>query len=166
MHMNKNRKARLGLLAFAIVILVVFYLPKFFEQSIPEICIEDGTCEHEEYAKSIITYLPLILLLGFFFGVLLSFFYFEKKVDLPVNLENKNKSLLSMFNPSERKVISKIIENGGKALQSEISRIEGIGKVKAHRVIDRLVRRGVLEKEELGKTNMLKLRKDLFGLFN
>ena len=159
--MDKNRRVLAGLLAVAFFMLIIIYLPKSFEEGIPAICIDEGTCQHEVYLESIISYLPAIIVLGFILGVAASYFYFERKIELPVPAVDRNKVLLSLLQPSERKVITKILESNGEALQSDISRIEGLGKVKAHRVIEKLVRRGVLEKEQKGKTNVLKLRKDL-----
>ncbi|MFH1393978.1 MAG: hypothetical protein ABII71_03215 [Candidatus Micrarchaeota archaeon] len=158
---DKNRKVFLGLVAVALFMLVVFYVPRFFEQEVPKICIEDGICQHEQYAETVIALMPAIIVLGFLFGVAASYLYFERKIELPVPSADKNKAYLSMLHPSERKIMQKIIESGGESLQSDLSRIEGVGKVRAHRVIDRLIRRGVLEKEEKGKTNILRLRKDL-----
>jgi len=45
------------------------------------------------------------------------------------------------------------------------SRIEGIGKVKAHRILERLEKRGILAKEQYGKTNMVKLTEKYRKLF-
>ncbi len=162
---DRNRKALLGLIALAAFVLVVFYIPKFFEQEIPQICIENGACQHEAYVNSLIAFMPGIIILGFLFGVAAAYFYFERKIELPVPAADKDKALLSMLHPSERKIIRKIVDNNGEALQSELSRIEGVGKVRAHRVIDRLIRRGVLEKEQKGKTNVLRLRKDIMDAF-
>ncbi|HID72836.1 TPA: hypothetical protein EYP38_02740 [Candidatus Micrarchaeota archaeon] len=158
---EKNRKVLFGLIAVAIFVLVVFYLPRFFEQEIPTVCIANGECQHEAYVDSVISFMPAIIVLGFLLGVGASYFYFERKIELPVPQADRNKALLSMLHPSERKIMQKIIDNGGEALQSDLSRIEGVGKVRAHRVIDRLIRRGVLEKEEKGKTNVLRLKKDI-----
>ena len=158
---DKNVKVLAGLIAISLFVLLVFYIPRFFEGGTPTVCIEEGTCLHEAYLEDVIAYLPLMIIIGFLFGVVASYFYFERKIELPVPSADKEKILLSLLQPSERKIMAKIVEKGGEALQSEISRVEGVGKVKAHRVIERLVRRGVLEKEQMGKTNILRLRKDL-----
>lgn len=158
---SKNLKILLGLIAISVFVLLVFYIPGFFEGQIPLICIEDGNCQHEQYLNDVISAIPLIIVIGFVFGVLVSFFYFERKIEVPVPSQDRTAVLLTILQPAERKVVAKIIENGGQALQSELSRIEGVGKVKAHRVIERLIKRGVLEKEQMGKTNILRLRKDL-----
>jgi hypothetical protein len=159
--MTNNRKVLAGLILIAAFVLIVFYTPTIFESRIPVVCIEDGVCQHEEYLQSLITYLPAVLVLGFMFGVLTSYMYLERKAELPIPSLNRVESILLLLNPTERKIIKKIVDGGGNALQSDISRIEGIGKVRAHRTIDKLIRRGVLIKEEKGKTNILKLKKEI-----
>lgn len=158
---DKNMKALAGLIAIALFVLLVFYIPQIFEGGAPTACFDGGTCLHEAYLEDIIAYLPAMIVVGFIFGVVAAYFYFERKIELPVPSVDKKKAFLSLLQPSERKIIGKIVEKGGEALQSEISRVEGVGKVKAHRVIERLVKRGVLEKEQMGKTNILRLRKDI-----
>lgn len=158
---NKNQRVLFGLLALDIFVLGVFYLPKFFESSIPKICITDGGCQHEDYLNSVLSYMPLVVVLGFVFGIIVSYLYFERKVNVPAPSKDSKKALLSMLNPLEAKVIRKVLENNGEVLQADVSRLEGVGKVKAHRVIDRLLRRGVLEKEQKGKINILRIRKDI-----
>ena len=159
--MADNKKILAGLVALAVFVLIVFYIPRFFESGIPAVCIVDGVCEHEQYLNSLITYLPAILVLGFLIGVAASYFYFERKIELPVPSPDKVKNVLLLLNPTERKIISQLVADKGQSLQSDISRIEGIGKVKAHRTIEKLIRRGVIEKEEKGKTNILKLKKEI-----
>lgn len=74
--------------------------------------------------------------------------------------------ILSLLKNNERKIISYLIQNDGKVLQSEISRLDGIGKVKAHRHVAVLIKRGIIIKESQGKTNMLFLSNEIKKLFN
>jgi hypothetical protein len=159
--MTDNRKVLAGLILLAAFVLIVFYTPTIFESGIPVVCIEDGVCQHEQYLESLITYIPAILVIGFVIGIISAYLYFERKVEIPTPSVNRLESVLLLLNPFERKIIKRIVDDGGSSLQSDISRLEGIGKVRAHRTIDKLIRRGVLEKEEKGKTNVLKLKKEI-----
>jgi uncharacterized membrane protein len=75
--------------------------------------------------------------------------------------ENKEKkiqlifSLVEMLNPEEKEIIKKLLENKGEILQSKLSR--SFGKVKTFRVLENLRKRGIIEKEPYGKTNVIKL---------
>lgn len=157
----QNKKVLLGLVLLALLIALVYYLPHFAESTKPLVCLDQGgNCEHEAYADMLILYLPLVLIIGFVLGIGSAYLYFEKKVDLPKK-DAAEKSLLVALPSDERKVVQKVIAEGGRVTQSELSRLEGVGKVKAHRIIDRLVKRGILEKEYNGKTNIIRIRKEL-----
>jgi len=80
--------------------------------------------------------------------------------------EEKNKlttngNILKLLNQNERKVVEKIIENKGSALQSEISRMDDMTKLKAHRAVKELERKGIIKLEQYGKTNRINLSKDI-----
>ena len=74
---------------------------------------------------------------------------------------NNNGSILKLLNLNEKKVVEKLIENNGSALQSEISRMEGMTKLKAHRAVKELERKGIVKLEQYGKTNKIILAKDI-----
>lgn len=158
---RKNIKILAGLIAMALFVLMVFYAPRFFEQEVPGICFDGEICQHEEYLESVIAYIPGVIVLGFLFGLIVSYMYFERKLEVPLPATDKKAVLLSLLEPSERKVLAKIVEGGGEALQSDVSRVEGVGKVKAHRILERLVKRGVIHKEQKGKTNILRLKREI-----
>lgn len=81
----------------------------------------------------------------------------------PIEIDDKN-IILKFLNPSERKVIEKLIERKGKTLQSEISQMEGMTKLKTHRAVKDLERKGIIVRESYGKTNRIILSKDIKDL--
>ena len=60
----------------------------------------------------------------------------------------------------ERRVVEYLERNGGQALQKEIARELGITRLKAHRLISSLRKRGVVEVEPWGNTNLVRLNKE------
>lgn len=74
---------------------------------------------------------------------------------------DNNASILKLLNSNEKKVIERIIGNKGSAFQSEISRMEGMTKLKAHRAVKELERKGIVKLEQYGKTNKIILAKDI-----
>jgi uncharacterized membrane protein len=74
---------------------------------------------------------------------------------------NNNDSILKLLNLNEKKVIEKLIETKGSALQSEIGRMDGMTKLKAHRAVKELERKGIVKLEQYGKTNRIILAKDI-----
>jgi DNA-binding MarR family transcriptional regulator len=95
-------------------------------------------------------------------------FKFIKKKNLSPNkihyqeIENKN-IILKFLNPSERKVMEALIENGGKILQSEITRMKGMTKLKTHRAVTDLEKKGIIVRESYGKTYRIILSEDVKG---
>lgn len=84
----------------------------------------------------------------------------SKKVNRKSKKPSVNGSILKLLSSNEKKVIQRIIENKGTTLQSEISRMEDMTKLKAHRTVKELERKGVIKIEQFGKTNKLILNKD------
>ena len=74
---------------------------------------------------------------------------------------NNNGSILKLFNLNEKRVIEKLIETKGSALQSEIGRMDGMTKLKVHRAVKELERKGIVKLEQYGKTNRIILAKDI-----
>jgi hypothetical protein len=159
--MKNNLRILLGLLVVVLLYLILYGLPNFIKETNPTVCSVDGQCEHEA-RMNLLTYLsPIFVAVGFVLGALAFYFFTESKKTEYVEVKPNPEAILKLLPPEERKVVSKIVEEGGKALQSEISLLEGIGKVKSHRIVDRLEKRGVVEKERHGKTNLVRLAKEL-----
>ena len=93
-----------------------------------------------------------------------------KKHDNPTNskrkIENGNTHLILKFlRPDERKVVEKLIENKGKVFQSEITRMQGMTKLKTHRAIKELEFKGIIKIQKDGMTNKITLSEDVKELF-
>lgn len=69
--------------------------------------------------------------------------------------------VLKFLNPGERKVMEMLIESKDALLQSEISRMDGMTKLKTHRAVRDLERKGIIRIESYGKTNRIILSKDI-----
>jgi len=65
--------------------------------------------------------------------------------------------LIRILTNDERRVVEYIINNGGEALQKDIARELRLSRLKTHRIISSLKKRGVVEVEPWGNTNRVKL---------
>jgi len=72
--------------------------------------------------------------------------------------------LLKFLSVNERKVIDKLIEKKGVIMQSEISRMEGMDKLKTHRTIKELEKKDIVKIESNGKTNKIILNDKIMEL--
>jgi len=64
---------------------------------------------------------------------------------------------IRMLEPDEKRVVEALINSGGVMLQKDISRELGLSRVKTHRVLVKLLRRGVVTAEKYYNTNRIKL---------
>jgi hypothetical protein len=161
--MDENRKMAIGIILLVLAVALFVNLPYLIQQTNPTTCTtETGDCLHEERVNQLTATLPLFVILGFVLGVLV--FYFTSSRKTAVQAVPKKETLLLLLEGDERKVVERVSAEGGRVLQSEISHYPGIGKVKAHRIIERLVSRGVIQKESHGKTNLVKLSPQIKAL--
>lgn len=73
--------------------------------------------------------------------------------------------LLKFLNEDEREVVKLMLSKKGSVYQSEIAALEGMGRVRAHRIVCRLEKRGVVSVRKAGKINIVQLPEEfLHGL--
>lgn len=90
----------------------------------------------------------------------------DEKPSKSDDLKNQyQKILLKFLNYNENRVMKTLIENGGSILQSEISRLPNMGKVKAHRTLNDMKTKGLIDLEPYGKTNKISLSNDVGKIF-
>ncbi|MBS3069558.1 hypothetical protein J4441_04290 [Candidatus Micrarchaeota archaeon] len=69
--------------------------------------------------------------------------------------------LLKFLSGDERSVVELMLRKRGSVYQSEIAALEGVGRVRAHRVVGKLAKRGVISVRKAGKINVLELAPEL-----
>jgi len=65
--------------------------------------------------------------------------------------------MLRVLNDDERKVIETLAAEGGTMLQKDIRWKTGLSRVKTHRILFRLNKRGIVSAEKYYNTNKIKL---------
>ncbi|MCX6799479.1 MAG: hypothetical protein NTW59_05295 [Candidatus Diapherotrites archaeon] len=156
-----NKRAIAGGVALICIIALVFYLPSIISATKSEVCTIDGVCQHELQLNFLTQLVPVFVLSGIIIGAIVFFFVTSKIESKQRDVKKIAGVMLRFLNPDERKLVNLLIENNGKVLQAEVSRLPGMGKVKSHRVVQRLIDRGVIEKETLGKTNIVRFAKEI-----
>ncbi|MFH1225264.1 MAG: hypothetical protein V1676_05670 [Candidatus Diapherotrites archaeon] len=152
-----NRRAIAGIVVLLCVMALVLYLPPLLNETNPGVCYVGGVCQHEKRIEVLNQLVPFFILGGVAIGALVFFFMTSKLEDKGKELKKVTSALVQFLGKDEKAVVQKILENGGKVYQSEVSRIETVGKLKSHRILQRLADRGVIEIEKHGKTNIIKL---------
>jgi len=115
--------------------------------------------------SSLLFYLiPISAFFGLFVGFLIYYLLNEEIEKKEKDINIKSRTILNLLTEPEKKIIEKIIENDGKIRQYELTYIEGVSKVKVHRLILKLEENGIIKKERLGKVNNLILNKDIYNM--
>ncbi len=78
---------------------------------------------------------------------------------------NMNSVILNLLNANEKKIVKKLMIQNGASFQSEINMMENMGKVKTHRTIRDLARKGIVSVEKMDNTNLISLAKDFRKIF-
>ena len=87
-----------------------------------------------------------------------SFYLMHEEVEVRGNESRVNAELaLSLLNVDERKTVKLLLDSDGECLQAQVARLEGMTRLKAHRVAQGLAKRGVIALERRGKAIVLKL---------
>jgi len=156
-----NKRTVTGIIVLICILAIVLYSPALLSLTTPDVCFVDGVCLHEQRINLLNQLVPVFVLSGIVIGAGVFFFMTTKLENKKKELEKVTEALVQFLNRDEKKVVEKILESEGKLYQSEISRIEGIGKLKSHRILQRLSDRGVVEIEKHGKTNLVRLAKNI-----
>lgn len=156
-----NKRSLAGLIILICLIGIALYSPNILNYFTPQQCTIDGVCQHEAYSKFLTALVPVFVVVGIIIGALVFFFMSSRLENKEKNLAKVTDVLIQFLARDEKLVVQKLLENDGKILQAELSRVEGLGKLKVHRIVQRLVDRQVVEVEKYGKTNIVKLSKGI-----
>ncbi len=69
--------------------------------------------------------------------------------------------IMRFLGEDERNILDLLSSKGGITTQSEISRLPGMSRLKAHRMVRKLEDRGIVHVEKNGKINMIRLVDEL-----
>ncbi len=102
----------------------------------------------------------LFIILGVIFAASLLYYLFSLKIIRKELTITKNMEILySILDKDEKLVLSRLVKSKGELEQSEIAKI--FDKIKAHRIIKKLQEKGIIDIIKSGKTNKIKLKKEL-----
>ena len=162
--MDNNKRLIVGFVAVVAFLYVVFSLNALFlEVSDTSVCSAAGTdaCPHKEQVDFLVGAIPILASSALIAGAGTYYLMAGKVESKEKSLKSNAEVLLKFLNEDERKLVNAIIESEGKVLQAEITRLPGMTKVKSHRIVQRLIDRGVIETDKLGKTNIVRFTKEI-----
>lgn len=175
--MNSKKVVIAGLIALSFLLLVVSAM-SFLEKTrelrrLDPLELESMTKEdiiqtiYERHEQESTPFYYAIPLFGFFGVAVGTTMYFILSSDLERKdriIRHNTDVILKLLDPEERKVVSRIVENGGRIQQSELTYREGYTKVQAHRIVEKLLGKGILTKEAMGKMRLVRMNEEFYSI--
>ena len=160
--MEKNKKIIIALVVLISFLYIVFSVGDLVSHVNADTCSVDvGTCPHEEELNFLVSAIPIIVSIAIIVGAFIYYLMAEKVEVKQKGLVNNTGVLLKFLSNDEKKLVSLLMESNGKVLQAEVTRLPGMSKLKSHRVVQKLLDKEVIEKEKIGKTNIIKFTKEI-----
>lgn len=170
----KERKTLIAAIVLSVFFLAISMFTLYIEsvrtgQLDPSLFEEMSTEEIINYFQSMQTsrffpmlyFIPTIAFMGLLVGFFVYYILAERIETKQELLKVNTRILLNLLEPGEKKAVEKILEEGGKVHQSEISYLPGLNKVRTHRILNKLEQRGIIKRERLGKINMIRLEQGI-----
>ncbi|MEK6902569.1 MAG: hypothetical protein AABX02_03210 [archaeon] len=99
----------------------------------------------------------LIGLIGVGIGGL-SFYLLSQEIrEKNQTVRNQSQLLLSFLNPQEKECVLYLAKNNGETYQSDLSKLPGMTRLKAHRMVQKLSDRKIIQLSNHGKANKIVL---------
>jgi hypothetical protein len=159
--MDIRRKIVLGLVVvavfiFLITVLVFVYALASGDEQVPGIL-----------QPFLVYHIQFMVIMGFF-GVgsgLVVYSILNATLEKQKKIVQTNMDIIMKFlSPDEREIVRLMGEKEGMTTQSEMAKLPGMTRLKAHRVVKKLEDRGIVHVEKYGKINVVRLVDELKGL--
>ena len=125
----------------------------------------------DEIPKSLIFFLKYhvffmfaIAILGVMFGSLTQIMTSRKIETSYKKFDQLKDFYLKSLQKNELRIITYLIQNNGLSTQYELTKLEGLNKLKTSRIIVDLENKGLIEKRKIGKINKIFLNSNLYKI--
>ncbi|HIH24451.1 TPA: hypothetical protein HA251_05435 [Candidatus Woesearchaeota archaeon] len=109
-------------------------------------------------------FIPIFAFFGVAVGALMYYLLAAEMERKDETIKHNAETIFKLLDQKERAVMRFMVENGGNVQQYEISHLQGFTKVKAHRVVQSLVEKGVIRKDAMGKMRRLRLESEFYEI--
>ncbi|MDO8554156.1 MAG: winged helix-turn-helix transcriptional regulator [Candidatus Micrarchaeota archaeon] len=156
--MDVRKKLVIGILVisifiFLVTVLVFVYALSSTGESVPSI-----------FEPFLMYHLHFMVIMGVFgvlsglvvYSILNSTLEKQKKV-----VQTNISIIMKFLSPQDREIVHLLTEKDGMTTQSEIAKLPGMSRLKAHRVVKKLEDSGIIHIEKYGKINMIRIVDEL-----
>ncbi len=156
--MDVRKKLVIGILVisvfiFLVTVLVFVYALSSKGESVPSL-----------FEPFLIYHLHFMVVMGIF-GVLSGLIVYSitnSTLEKQKQVAKTNISIIMKFLSSQdRNVVHLLLEKDGMTTQSEIAKLPGMSRLKAHRIVKKLEGSGIVHVEKYGKINMIRIVEEL-----
>ncbi len=102
----------------------------------------------------------LIGLLGIGIGMASSYLLSKELQASHETVQSQSALLLSFLTPLEKECVLFLVQNNGETFQSDLSRLSGMTRLKAHRIVSKLHERKIIHISSHGKANKIVLSEE------
>ena len=156
--MDIRQRIALGLLIvsvfiFLVTVLVFVYALYSQGQDVPTILLP--------FVEFHVEFMIIMGLFGVFSGLMV-FSIMNATLERQKQVVKTNIDIIMKFLTSEdREVVELLLSKQGMTTQSEIAKLPGMSRLKAHRIVKKLEDRGIVHVEKYGKINMIRIVDEL-----
>ena len=159
MKLTSQQKVLVAILIVGVALLGAYWYVYMCKEKLTP---EEAACHTSQKVMPFVDAVPFIVLAAILAGALTFYLLSPKPQDaLSIHGSGFNKAALKFLHGDERIIITRLMEKNGEALQSELTNLNGMTKVRSHRAVKRLANRGVVEVQQKGKTNIVKLSREM-----
>jgi len=114
-----------------------------------------------------IPYMILILSsLGLFTGSIAFYLIISQHIKEKKTMTKNLSFTLKFLETHERLIIKELIKHKGRISQSQLQTITRLHRVKIHRILEKLLAKGIIKKSSKGQTNVIQLAEELQEVFS
>ncbi|MFH1785593.1 MAG: winged helix-turn-helix transcriptional regulator [Candidatus Micrarchaeota archaeon] len=156
--MEIRKKIILGLVTVAIFIFLTTVLAFVFAlysqgQEVPEIL--------NPFIHFHIEFMILMGVFGLLSGLIV-YSIMSQTLEKQKQIVKTNTGIIMKFlSGDEREILQLLLTKDGMTTQSEIAKLPGMSRLKAHRIVKKLETRGIIYIEKYGKINMIRIVNEL-----
>ncbi|HSB46472.1 MAG TPA: winged helix-turn-helix transcriptional regulator [Candidatus Bilamarchaeum sp.] len=156
--MDIRKQIVLGLLVVSIFIFLVTVLVFVFAlysegQAVPDVLVP--------FLEFHMQFMVLMGVFGIFSGLVV-FSIMNSTLEKQKHVVKMNIDIIMKFlGHDDREIVALLLSKDGMTTQSEIAKLPGMSRLKAHRIVKKLEDRGLVHVEKYGKINMIRIVDEL-----
>ena len=156
---TNQRNAIIGIAIIGLAVLAGYYYTISCRQDLSG---QELTCSTAQKVLPYVDAVPILIFASLVGGALAFYLVMPKGQAGDSSKPAKfNSATLKFLQGDERAIVKRLVEKGGEAMQSELTHIDGMTKIRSHRAIRKLEQKEVVRVVPKGKTNLVKLTGDL-----